>query len=270
MKSRRLIFVGLGLNDEKGITLKGLEAAKKADTVFIELYTSLMPELSIEKLEKLIGKKIKIVSRRDLEEESGAEIISAAMNGTTVLLVPGDPLIATTHIDLRIRAEKKGIKTNVIHAPSIISAAIGISGLQVYKFGKTVTIPFPEYGVISETPYNIIMENRQRNLHTLCLLDVKAEKEKYMTIKEALEILMKIEEEKNKGIITGDTLAVGIARVGSENTEVKAGAVNKLLKYNFGSPPHTLIFPASLHFMEVKALITLAKAPKWIEKWLKD
>ncbi len=42
-----LVFVGLGLNDEKGISLKGLEETKSADYVFMETYTSLMPDFSI-------------------------------------------------------------------------------------------------------------------------------------------------------------------------------------------------------------------------------
>ena len=53
-------------------------------------------------------------------------------------------MIATTHVDLCINAKKKGIKTRVIHAASVVSAVRGISGLQNYKFGKAVTIPFIE------------------------------------------------------------------------------------------------------------------------------
>ncbi len=38
----------------------------------------------------------------------------------------------------------------------LVSAVRGISGLQNYKFGKAVTIPFSEEGFVSETPYNVI------------------------------------------------------------------------------------------------------------------
>lgn len=37
-----LFIVGLGLGDEKDITLRGLEAVKKCKTVYIEAYTSLL------------------------------------------------------------------------------------------------------------------------------------------------------------------------------------------------------------------------------------
>ncbi|MFQ6073900.1 MAG: SAM-dependent methyltransferase, partial [Candidatus Bathyarchaeia archaeon] len=99
--SGELVFVGLGLYDERDISLQGLETIKEANKVFAELYTSLMPAFSISRLEKLGKKKISLVSRRDLEEEAGRKILNAAKRGKTVLLVPGDPLIATTHVDLR-------------------------------------------------------------------------------------------------------------------------------------------------------------------------
>ena len=43
-----LVFIGLGLDDEKGITLRGLDEARSADLVFAELYTSALPGASLE------------------------------------------------------------------------------------------------------------------------------------------------------------------------------------------------------------------------------
>jgi len=261
-----LVFVGLGLYDENDISLRGIEEVKKADSVFTELYTSLIEGLAIAKLENLIGKKIVLVSRRMLEEEDGRQILAAAQQGKTVFLVPGDPLIATTHVDLRIRAEKAGIKTRIVHGASIISAAIGLSGLQNYKFGRSVTIPFTDSGDISETPYNVVKANLKTGLHTLCFLDIRVEENRYMTIKEALETLLVMEKRKRESIITQDMLVVGIARAGSRKPVVKAGMLDEVLGYDFGNPPHTMIFPGKLHFMEVEALIKLAKAPESIRK----
>ena len=138
-----IAFVGLGLHDEMGISLRGLEEIKTANNVFMELYTNLMPDFSKENLEKISGKKLQIVSREELEERSGKLILETAEAGKVVLLVPGDPLVATTHVALRIHAEKLGIKTRVVHGASILSAVIGLSGLHNYKFGKSVTIPLP-------------------------------------------------------------------------------------------------------------------------------
>ncbi|MEM3626656.1 MAG: diphthine synthase [Candidatus Bathyarchaeia archaeon] len=262
-----LVFVGIGLHDEMGMSLRGLEETRTADNVFIELYTSLLPNFSIKRFEEISGKKLRVLSRRELEEENGRVILEAAKSGKAVLLVPGDPLIATTHIALRIEAEKRGIKTRVVHGASIISAAMGLSGLQNYKFGKSVTIPLPEN--FSETPYWVIAQNRKLGLHTLCLLDIKADEKKYLSIREGLGALLKIEEKAKKGIITMDTLAVGIARAGSDNAAVKADFIRDLMNYNFGGPPHSLIFPGELHFMEAEALMILARAPAKVREMIK-
>ena len=261
-----LVFVGLGLYDEKDISLRGLEEIRKAEAIFAEFYTSLMPGLSIQKLEKLARKKITVVSRRILEEEDGKPILEEAKKGKVAFLVPGDPLISTTHMDLRIRAEKLGIKTRVVHGPSIVSAVIGLSGLQNYKYGRSVTIPFPTEGFTSETPYRVILENRTMGLHTLCYLDIKAEEQRYMTIKEGLQSLLDMEKQKRRHVITLSTLVLGVARAGSDNPTVKAGYMGDVMNHNFGPPPHILVFPTKLHFMEAEALITLAGAPEQIRE----
>lgn len=256
---KELVFVGLGLNDEKGISLNGLEEAKTAANVFIELYTSLLPDFSMKNLEVLVGKQIHVLSRRNLEEENGKLILDAAENGKAVFLVPGDPFIATTHVTLRIEAAKRKMQTRIIHGASIISAIIGLSGLHNYKFGKTVTIPFPEN--FSETPYKVIAQNKQLGLHTLCLLDLKADEKRYLTIQQALSMLKEIEGKKEQNIISDDAFAVGIARAGSNQPALKADFISELLNYDFGKPPMSLIFPGQLHFMEVEALIAFAQAP---------
>jgi len=261
-----LVFIGLGLYDQKDISIRALEELKEADAVFAELYTSLMPGLSIRKLEEMMGKEVRVVSRRVLEEEEGQQLFEEAKRGKVAFLVPGDPLIATTHVDLRIRAEKMGIKTRVVHGASVVSAVRGVSGLQNYKYGKAVTIPFSERGFVSETPYNVIRENRKRGLHTMCYLDIKAEEQRYLTIKEALQTLLELEKQKKEQVVTPRTLVIGVARAGSPEPIVKAGYLEEAMNHDFGAPPHTLIFPGKLHFMEAEALITLADAPEEVRR----
>ena len=261
------MFVGLGLNDEKGISLNGLEETKVADTVFMELYTSLMPNFSVERFQNLCGKQVQVISRRELEEENGKVILEAAEKGKAIFLIPGDPFIATTHVTLRIDAEKRGIKTRIIHGASIISAIIGLSGLHNYKFGKTVTVPFPEN--FSETPYSVIEQNKKLGLHTLCLLDLQANEKRFLTINQAITSLLIVEEKKKNNVITPDTVAVGVARAGSNAPTLKADYVKSLIKFDFGEPPYSLIFPGDLHFMEVEALIAFAGAPQAFKRLAK-
>lgn len=250
-----LTFVGLGLYDEKDITLKGLEAIRAADLVLAEFYTSPLGGKTVERMEELYGRKIVVLQRADLEEHPEQLILTPAKSLNVVLLSGGDAMIATTHVDLRLRAIEWGIETRIIHAPSISSAVAGLSGLQSYKFGKSVTVSPPYRGVISEVPYETIRANKERGLHTLLYLDIT------MGIHEALRLLEAVEDEKG-GEVLRRTLIVGIARAGSDKPVVKADYLEGLLQYDFGALPHVLVVPGELHFMEKEALVKIAGAPE--------
>lgn len=170
--------------------------------------------------------------------------------------------MATTHSDILMEARKKGIKTRVIHASSILSAAPGIAGLQAYKFGKVTTIPRPEANYFPHSPYHVINENRKMGLHTLVLLDIQAHRDYYMAANEGLEYLLRVEDERKGGLISDDTLAVVIARAGSREPLVRAGPIRKLVDEDFGGPLHCIIIPADLHFLEAEGLVILGGAPE--------
>jgi diphthine synthase len=253
-----LVFIGLGLRED-GIPIRGLREARGADTVFAEFYTSLVPGLNLERLEREIGKPIRILNRETLEMHP-EELLSAAKKGKAALIVPGDPMVATTHIDLRLRAARAGIETKVIHAASIASAASGLAGLQNYKFGPSATVSFPDNP--STRPYEILAENSGRGLHTLLLLDIRVEEGRAMTANEAIEIMFGLEEKLRKQAFTPETLTVVVARAGSDDTIVRADKAGKLREVNFGPPPHALIVPGKLHFVEAEALRVFAGAPR--------
>ena len=244
-----LYFIGLGLNNEKDITVNGLEAVKKCNAVYLEDYTSTL-NCSKEDLEKFYGKKI-ISAGRNLVEADENEIIENAKSKNVALLVAGDPLVATTHIDLFLRAKKEDVKCHVVHNSSIITA-VGITGLQIYKFGKTTSIPLENENI--EAPYDVLKDNLGLGLHTLLLLDLNPEEEKFLSINDTIRYLLKAELKRNERIFSEKTLCVGCARIGSENQIIKAGAAKELLKFNFGKPVHCLIVPGKLHFMEEDGL----------------
>lgn len=258
-------LVGLGLFDEKDISLKGLECLKKVDKIYAEFFTSRLFGSSFEAIEELIGKKIEILVRNEVEEES--KFIEESKNIDVALITGGDPLIATTHSDFLVQCSKKGIEYEVIHGSSILSSAPAISGLQGYKFGKVTTIPFPDYNFYPKSPYVAIEENLAMGLHTLVLLDIQAHKDRYMTVNEGLKFLMNIKEELDyDGTIDEDTLAIGIARVGSKDVVVKAGSISQLIDYDFGGPLHCLIIPSDLHIVEAEYLVEIAGAdPKILD-----
>src|SRR5438309_10301690 len=93
-----LVFVGLGLHDEKGITLRGLEEARSADAVLAELYTSGLAGAAVGSVERLIGKKIRRLSRTEVED--GRTILDSAAKKKVAFLVVGDPIASTTPANL--------------------------------------------------------------------------------------------------------------------------------------------------------------------------
>ncbi len=247
-----LFLIGIGLGDADDITLKGLELLKQADKIYLENYTSVL-NCPVAELEKVIGKTIEPANREVIEKKAEATILQAARDGDCALLVIGDPLVATTHIDLIERARKEGITIKIVHNASIISA-IGATGLQVYKFGKTTSIPFAQKDYAPETPYLAIEENQKIGAHTLLLLDLKPEENKFMSVNDAIDYLLKIELKLNRKVFTRDTLCIGCARIGAKDQFIRAGAAKDILKIDFGKPVHCLIVPGKLHFMEEEFL----------------
>ncbi len=245
-----LYLIGTGLNDEKDITVRGLEAIRACDEVYLENYTSLI-NCSVADLEKYYGRKIMVVDRRFVEQTD--RLVTPAKNRDIALLVIGDPFGATTHIDLMLRCKKEGVGFRVINNASILTA-VGITGLQIYKFGKTTSIPYPEKSFRPETSYEIIRQNKILGLHTLLLLDLKPEQGRFMTVAEAIEILLDIESRKKQGVFTENAFCVGCARIGGEDFVVKAGTAAELRGCDFGKAPHCLIVPGELHFVEEDAL----------------
>lgn len=243
-----LYLIGLGLNDEKDISIKGLEAVKKCKHVYLEYYTSIL-QVDYKKLEKFYKKKITLADREMVEK--GDQILKSAKKADTALLIIGDPMSATTHLDILLRAKEKKIKTQVIHNTSILTA-VGITGLQLYKFGKITSIPFAENYWALETPYNVLKQNKK--LHTLFLLDLNPLENRFMSINDTIDILLKIENKKKQKIFTKKTKVIGCARLGSNKPTIIYGTAEKLMKKDFGQPPFCLIVPGELHFMEQDAL----------------
>ncbi len=256
-----LSFVGLGLYDEKDVSLKGLETIRDSDLVYAEFYTSRLMGTSVERLEELYGKKICLLGREDVEVRAG-EWVSQAKDKKVTFLIGGDPMVSTTHLDLRLRALKMGIEIQVVHSSSIVSAVSGLTGLQNYRFGRSTSIPYPyEVGgkrIVAQSPREVVLENLERNLHTLLFLDIQDER--YMTVAEGASLLVEMDEMAGESKLSR-SLGVGIARAGSKKSQVKADFLPKLANEDFGGPLHILIVPAKLHFMEAEGLVALASAP---------
>ena len=246
-----LYFIGIGLNDEKDISVKGLELVKKADFVYLENYTSHLNS-NIKYLEELYGKKVILADRKLVEMDADKTILEQAKTKEVAFLVIGDVFSATTHMDLYLRAKKMVIKTMVVHNASVLTA-IGITGLQLYKFGKVTSIPINNENV--ETPYDALKDNQKNNLHTLFILDLKEGTNDSLSVNDAIRYLLKVELKRGERVFTDNTLCIGCTKLGSLDQIVKAGKANELLRYNFKKGMQCLIVPSkNMHFMEEDAL----------------
>ncbi|KUL90170.1 hypothetical protein ZTR_02061 [Talaromyces verruculosus] len=248
-----LYLVGLGLADEKDITVRGLEVVKSASRVYLEAYTSILL-VEKEKLEAYYGRPV-IVADRELVETGSDDILENAKEVDVAFLVVGDPFGATTHTDLVLRARELGIPTKTIPNASIMSA-IGCTGLQLYNFGQTVSMVFFTETWKPSSYYDRVKENAQLGLHTLVLLDIKVKEQslenmargrkiyeppRYMTVAQCASQMLETEEERQEGVYGPDSLAIGAARVGAPDQKLVAGTLKELTEVDMGKPLHSLV-----------------------------
>lgn len=165
-----LYVIGLGLGDEKDITVRGLEAARKCKRLYLEFYTSILG-IDTSRLQAFYEVPV-ILADRNMVETEAEMIYSEAIADDIGFLVVGDPLCATTHTDLILRAKDQGVTVEVIHNASVMGA-VASCGLQLYQFGYTVSIPLFEGSWRPSSFYDRIKYNNFGGMHTLCLLDIK-------------------------------------------------------------------------------------------------
>ena len=262
-----LWFIGMGISGFRSIPNKALDIIKKADIVYLEQFTSPIAQETILEITSICNKTKQ--ARRWMVED-GTEILENAKEKNVVLLSYGDPFMATTHTDLRVRASTSGTKTRVIHASSSITSMIGECGLHFYKMGRAATIMRDSKSMT--TPYYIIYRNLIEGNHTILLLeydreggdDIDGDKEKndsefFLDPKDALTGLLDTEKGQRRGVVTMSTYAIVASRIGLDNQTIISGMVSSLMTAEFGDPPHTVIIPGRLHFTESDAIVALAK-----------
>jgi diphthine synthase len=255
-----LTFVGLGLYDERSITIEGHQVLSEVDRAFAEFYTSRLVGTTVDDLESYHHVDIEVRDRAGVERDPEA-ILTAAEDGHVAFLTAGDPMVSTTHVDLRLRAADRDIETHIVHGTTAQTAASSLTGLQNYRFGKATTLPFERAHGGDGVPGSVvdtIDDNRQRGLHTLVYLDIKVDDvtdgdESFMTGDHAADLLA---DEYP------DTLGVVVARAGSPDPTVAADTLDALAERDFGGPLHLLVVPGDLHHVERDALTTLAGAPE--------
>lgn len=225
-----LYLIGLGLDDGE-ITQKGIKALESVERAYAEFYTN-TETVDLQKLEEETGTEIEKLSREQVEQED--RIIESAEEEDTAFLVSGNALTATTHYDIKHRAEKEGLKTEVVHAPSIFTS-ISETGLNVYKFGRTVTLP---EDFAPESILEHIEKNYSIGLHTLVLLDIDYD------AADAANKLIQLDEGLE------DREAIVLERANNEDQNISLSTLGELAEHEFGRPPHCIILVGETSHME--------------------
>jgi len=233
---------------------------KDCDKIYVERFTSPISDNFIQILKSALepGKKIEFVRRWFVED--GRQILDESKTLNVGLVSYGDPTIATTFTELRIRAIKHEIIVKVIHAASGITSLVGESGLQIYKIGKLVTMMEDRQSSISV--YTTIFNNLNLNCHTIILTEYRQDENGsvfFLKPNDVISRLLEAEKDIKYEFVSEDSFLIVLSRIGTDRQRIVSGKIKSLLSIDFGDGPHAIIFPSKLHFTEEDALLHLTE-----------
>jgi diphthine synthase len=234
------------------MTLKAMKGIQNCEHVYYESYTS--PVLGHDVLEELSGafgsSRVEKVKREFVED--GSKILEVAKNSSAALVCSGDPMVATTHQELRTRALRQGIQTRILHGSSVLCAVGGELGLHSYNFGRVVTMTREP---MQYTAYETVFRNLLNGLHSTILLEWDESSNFFLEPKSAAKALAEAEKDLKQEIFNSETLLLVVSRLGSENQSISASrSLEELQRLELGAPPHVIVVPGKLHFTEREAL----------------
>ncbi len=262
-----LWLIGIGPGDLGHMTERARSVARGCKKRYLEGYTAVLPTEQEALLESVVGPWERMMRS---SVESPEALLDESRNDSVALLVVGDPMQATTHIDLEARCMEEGIGFEVIPGMSATSLAVSLSGLQSYKFGRQVTLPYPYGDYLATSPLEMILRNLEGGLHTLVLLDLDPtgmglDLPTPMSPSQAISILGEMEEkwlEERYGLdstgIKKNALAVNewegvlLSDVGTKRQRVLSGSLKEISKVQ-GGRVHSLIIPSEMSDNEREA-----------------
>tara|TARA_B100001750_G_scaffold61677_1_gene49030 strand:- start:6061 stop:6906 length:846 start_codon:yes stop_codon:yes gene_type:complete len=250
-----LWLIGIGPGDLDHITERARRVAKGCSKRYLEGYTAILPPTEEKRLESVVGPWEKLM--RD-GVESPKSMLDEARSGAVALLVVGDPMQATTHIDLEERCAEEGIGFHVIPGLTATALAVSLSGLQSYRFGRQVTIPFSDGDYLPTSPFEMICRNKEAGMHTLALLDLDPtgmglEQPRPMTPSEAVDHLVRMNEKVEEfDELVEEWGGLLLSDLGTEEERVISGSLGNLSQMK-GGHIHALIIAAEFSGLEAEA-----------------
>ncbi|MEM0149559.1 MAG: diphthine synthase [Candidatus Micrarchaeaceae archaeon] len=243
--------MGAGLADGD-LSMSAIEAIMKSK-LYIDRYTSLISAERKRFIEGIAGKQALELSRSDMEEKAGA-IVGEAGKSDIAIITGGDPLMATTHKILAIEAAKQGVRIKVVHAPSIVTAAIGESGLDFYRFGAVCTVPMWREHYKPVSFYMTIFGNRSKGLHSLLLLDYDQASGASMPMHDALRVLEAGEARYSKGLISDNAKIIVMSNLCGASEQKLYGSIMALKSSKMEKGPALIILPAEITDIEKESM----------------
>lgn len=254
-----LAFIGIGLGDELDLSRRAFARLRHTGSLFAEEYTATLAPGSLERLADELGRPIQRLDRHEVERQTPL-LEALAREDSVALLVTGDPFAATTHVALRVAVERLGHTWVYLPNASIHTAAASYLGLMHYRFGRTVSLPFPEPGFAPVSFLEGIRTNRSMDCHTLLLLDLRPSEGRYLTADRAIDLLRE-RDPQGSAVDPMQELAV-VARVGTDRASAWVGRPEALRAVEFGPPLHALVVLApTLHFQEEEAIARFRLPP---------
>jgi diphthine synthase len=250
-----LALIGLGTQGTDSIPAGAVEYARSSDSVFADVYTSPWPDGLMAKVAGLLGRELVPATRVLLED--GRRIMEEGSRGSVCILCMGDPLVATTHMTLRLRAMELRIPVKVFYSSGVLNTVFGETGLHPYKLGRVVTLVRSEPAALGSV-YSSVKETLGLGLHVLLLLEYSHDEGFSLDPADGLRMMSEVEKSYRLGIFTDDRLVIVASRLGWPDQSVRAGPLASMLNLEFGPPPHSIVIPGSLHYTESEALVALA------------
>ncbi|HJY10139.1 MAG TPA: diphthine synthase [Nitrososphaeraceae archaeon] len=252
-----LCLVGAGIYETMEMS-NSIKILNCCDKIYLERFTSPISDNFIRILKSTLGpgKKIEIVKRWFVED--GRQILDESKRLNVGLISYGDPTIATTFTELRIRAMKNNIEVKVVHAASGITSLIGECGLQIYKIGKLVTMMEEKQSAISV--YSTVFSNLNLNCHTIILTEYRQNEdgsEFFLKPNYVMSKILEVEKDITYEIVSEISFLIVVSRIGAHDQKIVSGKIRSLIDLEHGEGPHSIIFPAKLHFTEEEAIMKL-------------
>jgi len=258
-----LWLIGIGPGDLDHMTERARGVARGCSKRYLEGYTAVLPPKEEGRLESVVGPWEKLM--RD-EVEGAEELLASARGESVALLVVGDPMQATTHIDLEDRCVEQGIGFHVIPGLSATALAVSLSGMQSYRFGRQVTLPFATSDYLPTSPLKMLCNNFENGLHSLMLLDLDptgmgVEQPRPMSPAEAVGLLERMAERLVEGedgrrgrleFPVTQWNGILLSDLGTEEERVLSGLLGDLSGQK-GGMVHAFILPAEFSGMEEDA-----------------